>query len=219
MLESLKDRMGGALRNLRGISKLTDSNISEALKEVRTALLSADVHFKVARDFTDRVQAQCLGEAVVKSVSPGQQAVKIIHDELVKLLGEGSSELPDKRPLRIMLVGLHGSGKTTSTGKLAYFLRKKGFTPALIACDVYRPAAIDQLEVIAGKDDFHFYSDRNTQDVPKIGKEGLRFAKEKGADAHLKPRVYRRVEVINHPRALHCMSARKLFHLSLTFYC
>lgn len=185
MLESLKDRMGGALRNLLGISKLTDSNISEALKEVRTALLSADVHFKVARDFTDRVQAQCLGEVVVKSVSPGQQAVKIIHDELVKLLGEGSSELPGKRPLRIMLVGLHGSGKTTSTGKLAYFLRKKGFTPALIACDVYRPAAIDQLEVIAGKDDFHFYSDRNTQDVPKIGKEGLRFAKEKGADAIL----------------------------------
>ena len=185
MLESLKDRMGGALRNLRGISKLTDSNISEALKEVRTALLSADVHFKVARDFTDRVQEQCLGEAVVQSVSPGQQAIKIIHDELVKLLGEGSTELPDKRPLRIMLVGLHGSGKTTSTGKLAYLLRKKGFTPALVACDVYRPAAIDQLEVIANKEDFHFFADRNTQDVPKIGKEGLRFSKEKGADAIL----------------------------------
>jgi signal recognition particle subunit SRP54 len=185
MLESLKDRMGGALRSLRGISRLTENNISEALKEVRTALLSADVHFKVAREFTDRVKEQCLGEKVVKSVSPGQQAVKIIHDELVKLLGEGSATLSTKRPLRIMLVGLHGSGKTTSTGKLAYFLRKKGLTPALIACDVYRPAAIDQLEVIAHNENFLFYGDRNTQDVSRIGKDGLRFAEHNRADAIL----------------------------------
>lgn len=185
MLESLKDRMGGALRSLRGISRLTENNISEALKEVRTALLSADVHFKVAREFTDRVKEQCLGEKVVKSVSPGQQTVKIIHDELVKLLGEGSATLSTKRPLRIMLVGLHGSGKTTSTGKLAYFLRKKGLTPALIACDVYRPAAIDQLEVIAHNENFLFYGDRNTQDVSRIGKDGLRFAEHNRADAIL----------------------------------
>ncbi|HCR37329.1 MAG TPA: signal recognition particle protein [Opitutae bacterium] len=167
------------------MSKLTEENMEEALKEVRTALLSADVHFKVARDFVERVKAACIGQAVLQSVTPGQQIIKIIHDELVTLLGEGSTELSGKRPLRILLVGLHGSGKTTSTGKLAHHLRKKGYKPALIACDVYRPAAIDQLETIANKEDFLFFADRNTQDVPNIGKQGLRFAQDAAADAIL----------------------------------
>ena len=183
MLESLTDRLGKALRNLRGVGKLTEENMAEALKEVRTALLSADVHFRVAREFVDRVKTECEGQEVIKSVSPGQMVVKIIHDELVKLLGEGAAELVDKKPLRIMLVGLHGAGKTTSAAKLAKVLQKQGHKPLLVACDVYRPAAIDQLETLAQQQDFLFFADRSTQDVSKIGKSALAFAKQSEADA------------------------------------
>ncbi len=184
MLENLTDKLGSALRNLRGTGKLTEANMAEALKEVRQALLSADVHFKVAREFVSRVQASCEGEAVLKSVTPGQQVVKIIHDELTRLLGEGSTELEDKKPLRIMMVGLHGSGKTTCSGKLArYLAKKRNYRPALVACDVYRPAAIDQLETLAKAEDCTFYADREEKAVVKIGKRGLEAAKE--ADANL----------------------------------
>src|SRR5512142_1289110 len=131
MFESLTDKLGQALRNLRGVGKLTEENMAEALKEVRTALLSADVHFRVAREFVERVQAQVVGQEVLKSVTPGQQIVKIIHDELVKLLGEGATELSPKRPLTILLVGLHGSGKTTSAAKLGRLLKKRGYCPLL----------------------------------------------------------------------------------------
>src|ERR1700722_19430549 len=127
MFESLTDKISSALRNLRGVGSLSEENMAEALKEVRTALLAADVHFKVAREFTDRVQAQCAGQEVLKGVTPGQQIVKIIHDELVRLLGEGEPALSPARPLRIMMVGLHGSGKTTSTVKLARLLKKRGY--------------------------------------------------------------------------------------------
>lgn len=184
MLENLTDKLGSALRNLRGVSKLTEDNMAEALKEVRQALLSADVHFKVAREFVATVQAQCVGQEVLKSVTPGQQVVKIIHDELVKLLGEGTTELEDKKPLRIMMVGLHGSGKTTTSGKLArYLAKKRDYRPALVACDVYRPAAIDQLEMLARNEGCTFYGDRTEKDVIAIGKRGLACAKE--ADANL----------------------------------
>ena len=184
MLENLTDKLGNALRTVRGTGKLTESNMSEALKEVRQALLSADVHFKVAREFVTRVQASCEGKAVLKSVTPGQQVVKIIHDELTHLLGAGATELEDKKPLRIMMVGLHGSGKTTSSGKLARYLAKKGnYRPALIACDVYRPAAIDQLETLAKAEACTFYANREEKDVVNIGKSGLQAAKQ--ADANL----------------------------------
>ena len=126
MFESLTDKLTSALRNLRGVGKLTDENMAEALKEVRTALLSADVHFKVVREFVERVQQQCAGQEVLKGVTPGQQIVKIIHDELVKLFGEGSTDLSPARPLKIMMVGLHGSGKTTSSAKLGRVLKKRG---------------------------------------------------------------------------------------------
>ena len=149
MFESLSDKLGQALRNLRGVGTLSPENMAEALQEVRTALLSADVHFKVAREFIERIQTQCAGQEVLKGVAPGQQVVKIINDELVKLLGEGSTELSAARPLKIMLVGLHGSGKTTSTAKLGKLLKKRGSRPSVVACDVYRPAAIDQLEILA----------------------------------------------------------------------
>ena len=124
MLESLTENIGKALRNLRGIGKLTDENMAQALDEVRRALLSADVHFKVAREFTERVKSECIGREVIKSVTPGQLVVKIINDELEKLLGEGSTELSGERHLKIMMVGLHGSGKTTSSAKLRRSPRK-----------------------------------------------------------------------------------------------
>jgi len=158
--------------------------MAEALKEVRQALLSADVHFKVAREFVATVKEQCVGQEVLKSVTPGQQVIKIIHDELAKLLGEGATELEDKKPLRVMMVGLHGSGKTTSSGKLArYMAKKRDYKPALIACDVYRPAAIDQLEILAGNENCIFYGDREEKNVIKIGKRGLEAAK--AAEANL----------------------------------
>src|SRR5881227_2621571 len=111
MFESLSEKLGNALRNLRGVGRLSEENMAEALKEVRTALLAADVHFKVAREFVERVQTQCIGQEVTKSVTPGQQVIKIIHDELVRLLGEGTTDLSAARPLKILMVGLHGSGK------------------------------------------------------------------------------------------------------------
>ena len=159
--------------------------MAEALKEVRAALLSADVHFKVAREFIERVQAECVGQAVLKSVSPGQQVVKIINDELVKLLGEGTTELSPKRPLKVLMVGLHGSGKTTSTAKLGKLLKKKGARPFVVACDIYRPAAIDQLEILAKQEELGFYADRNSKDVPAIGTKALDTALAANADVIL----------------------------------
>jgi len=183
MLESLTDRLGSALRNLRGIGKLTEENMAESLQEVRKALLAADVHFRVARDFVKQVEDVAIGQNVLKSVSPGEMIVKIIHDELVKLLGEGTTALTEKKPLRIMLLGLQGSGKTSFAGKLALHLKKQGYKPALIACDVYRPAAIDQLESIAKDNDFLCYAERDDKNVPAIGKRGWNWAKDQGADA------------------------------------
>ena len=185
MFESLTDKLSSALRNLRGVGKLSEDNMATALAEVRSALLAADVHFKVARDFTDRVQAQCAGQEVLKGVTPGQQIVKIIHDEIVKLLGEGSTDLNPAKPLRVLMAGLHGSGKTTSTAKLGRLLKKRGYRPFVVACDVYRPAAIDQLEILAKQEDLGFYADRESKDVPAIGRAGLAAAMAQGADAIL----------------------------------
>jgi signal recognition particle subunit SRP54 len=182
MFESLTDKLGSALRNLRGLGKLTETNITDALKEVRAALLAADVHFKVARDFVDQVQTQCIGQEVLKSVTPGQQVVKIINDELVKLLGEGETALSGARPLKILMVGLHGSGKTTSTAKLGKLLKKRGYRPHVVACDVHRPAAIDQLEILAKQEGIGFFGDRNSKDVPAISVAGLAAAQADTAD-------------------------------------
>jgi len=183
MFESLTEKLGNALRNLRGVGKLTEENMAETLKEVRTALLAADVHFKVAREFVERVQTQCVGQDVLKGVSPGQQIVKIIHDELVRLLGEGSTDLSTARPLKVLMVGLHGSGKTTSSAKLGKLLKKRGYRPFVIACDVHRPAAIDQLEILAKQEELGFYCDRVSKDVPAIGVAGLEAARTATADA------------------------------------
>src|SRR5437868_1782153 len=183
MFESLTEKLSSALRNLRGVGKLSEENMAEALKEVRTALLAADVHFKVAREFVDRVQQQCVGQEVLKGVAPGQQIVKIIFDELVKLLGEGTTDLSGARPLKILMVGLHGSGKTTSTAKLGKLLKKRGYRPFVVGADVYRPAAIDQLEILAKQEELGFYADRVSKDVPAIGGKALEVAKDATADA------------------------------------
>ena len=182
MFESLTDKLGSALRNLRGVGQLTEANMAETLQEVRTALLAADVHFKVAREFVERVQTQCVGQEVLKSVTPGQQVVKIINDELVRLLGEGSTSLSAARPLKIMMVGLHGSGKTTSTAKLGKLLKKRGYRPLVAACDIYRPAAIDQLEILAKQEELDFYADRTSQDVTAIGVAALAAASAAACD-------------------------------------
>lgn len=182
MFESLTDKLSNAMRNLRGTAKLSEENMAEALKEVRAALLSADVHFKVARQFIESVKEKCVGQEVLKSVTPGQQIIKIINDELVSLLGEGSSELSEKKPLKIMMVGLQGGGKTTTSAKIAKRLKKDGYNPLLVACDVYRPAAIDQLESVGSQIEVPVYADRSTPDVPSIGESALKQALGSGRD-------------------------------------
>jgi signal recognition particle subunit SRP54 len=183
MLESLIERMGKALRAFSGKGRLSEQNMADALKQVRTVLLSADVHYKVAREFTERVKQACIGQEVIKSVTPDQMAIKTINDELRVLLGEGNTELVKKKPLRIMLVGLHGMGKTTSCVKLARLLNDKGYnTPLLVGCDVYRPAAIDQLEILTKQENFLFFADRKSKKIPRIAKSGLEFGKQNNAD-------------------------------------
>lgn len=183
MFETLTERLSKAVRNIRGVGKLTEDNITEALKEVRTALLSADVHFRVAREFVDRVKEKCLGQEVTRSITPGQQIVKIINDELVSLLGEGTTALSAKRPLKIMLVGLQGGGKTTTAAKLGLHLRKAAYKPMLAACDIYRPAAIDQLEILARQESFEFYGDRESRNVPAIAAAAEKAAAKSDANA------------------------------------
>jgi signal recognition particle subunit SRP54 len=147
MFDSLSGKLQTAFRNLRGLGKISEANVTDALRDVRMALLEADVNFKVARDFIERVKAKSIGVEVIQSIQPGQQIVKVIHDELVDLLGAENAALElSGNPSCVLMVGLHGSGKTTSSGKLARLLHRQGRTPLLVAADVYRPAAMDQLE-------------------------------------------------------------------------
>ncbi|MEQ1859981.1 MAG: signal recognition particle protein [Chthoniobacteraceae bacterium] len=145
MFSLLADKLQDIFKDLRGQGKITESNITEAMRAVRMALLEADVHFQVAKDFIARVKEKALGEEVLRTVSPGQQIVKIFHDELTALLGGDSAPLDLEKPARILMVGLNGAGKTTSSAKLANLLKKQGKAPVLIACDLQRPAAIEQL--------------------------------------------------------------------------
>ena len=177
MFDSLSGKLQNAFRNLRGLGKISESNVSDALRDVRMALLEADVNFKVARDFIERVKAKSLGAEVVASIQPGQQIVKIIHDELVELLGSSNAGLDlGGSPTCILMVGLHGSGKTTSSGKLARLIQKQGRQPLLVAADVYRPAAMDQLETLGKQLDLPTFVKRGEQDVLKIAREALAFA-------------------------------------------
>ena len=149
MFDALTNKLQKVFRDLRGLGKISESNVSDSLREVRMALLEADVNFKVARDFIDRVKAKTLGAEVIKSIQPGQQIIKVIHDELVALLGSENAGLQlSGNPACILMAGLHGSGKTTSSAKLARLLLKQGRRPLLVAADVYRPAAMEQLETL-----------------------------------------------------------------------
>lgn len=148
MFSLLADKLQDIFKDLRGQGKITESNVGEAMRAVRLALLEADVHYQVAKDFIARVKEKALGEEVLRSVTPGQQIVKIFHDELTTLLGGDATPLNLDRPARILMVGLNGAGKTTSSGKLANWLKKQGKAPVLIACDLHRPAAIEQLATL-----------------------------------------------------------------------
>ena len=177
MFDSLSSKLQNAFRNLRGLGKISESNVADSLREVRMALLEADVNFKVARDFIERVKNKAIGVEVVQSVQPGQQIVKIINDELVDLLGSQNAGLNlGGTPSSILMVGLHGSGKTTSSGKLARLLQKQGRQPLLIAADVYRPAAMDQLETLGKQIGIPVFLKRGETDVLKIAREALDFA-------------------------------------------
>src|SRR5215471_19085666 len=178
MFESLSGKLQNAFRNLRGLGKISESNVGDALREVRLALLEADVNFMVARDFIERVKTKSIGAEVVQSIQPGQQIIKIIHDELVDLLGSQNSGLDlSGSPTCLLMVGLHGSGKTTSSGKLARLLHKQGRAPLLVAADVYRPAAMDQLETLGKQVEVPVFVKRGESDVLKIAREALEFAK------------------------------------------
>ena len=178
MFESFSSKLQGAFRNLRGLGRISESNIAEALREVRLALLEADVNFKVARDFIERVKIKALGAEVVASIQPGQQIVKIISDELTELLGSTQAALDlSGTPSCLLMVGLHGAGKTTSSGKLARLLLKQGRLPLLVAADVYRPAAMDQLETLGQQLGLPVFLKRGETDVLKIAREALDFAK------------------------------------------
>ena len=150
MFEYMGDRISQAIKNIRGMGTITEANISEAMREIRLALLEADVNFKIVKEFISEVETKALGQDVLKSLTPGQQVVKIVRDEMTELLGGVASRInfTPNPPTIIMLVGLQGSGKTTTCGKLANLLRKQGKKPLLVACDVYRPAAIKQLQVV-----------------------------------------------------------------------
>lgn len=175
MFESLSDRLSGVFRKLGGQSRLTEENIREGLREVRLALLEADVNFKVVKDFVETVREKCLGQEVLKGVSPAQQVVKIVHDELVALLGGETTalDLRGRQPGVVMMVGLQGSGKTTSAGKIANLLRKQKMRPYLVPADVYRPAAIDQLTMLAKQLDMPCYPSTAEMDPVDIARAAV----------------------------------------------
>lgn len=187
MFESLTDRLSGVFRSFGRNRQLDEENIQAGLREVRLALLEADVNFKVVKDFVDQAREKCLGQTVLKGVSPAQQVVKIIHDQLVELLGGKASDikLDGRRPAVIMLVGLQGSGKTTSAAKIANYLRKHKEAPYLVPADVYRPAAIEQLEVLAKQLGMPFYPSETSMNPVDIAKNAVMAAKEADASVVL----------------------------------
>ena len=185
MFDTLSDKLQGALGDLRSRGVLTEEDLSRAMREIRLALLEADVNFKVVKEFVARVRERAAGAAVTRSLSPGQEVVKIVHEELTELMGSGGSRLAysGRPPTVILLAGLQGSGKTTAAAKLALLLRKQeGRSPALVAADLQRPAAIDQLEQLGKQIQIPVYLDRSTQDAVAVARHGLEQAQAQGRD-------------------------------------
>ena len=182
--EGLSSRLQEVTRKLRGKARITQSDLKEMLREVKLALLEADVNYKIVKEFNTRIQEKALGQDVLKSLTPGQQVIKIVKDELVDLLGGTESKInfSPNPPTVIMLIGLQGSGKTTTAGKLANLLRKQGKKPLLVACDVYRPAAIKQLQVVGGQLNIPVFANENSKDVVHIAKQAMSVAMSKMND-------------------------------------
>ena len=182
--EGLSSRLQEVTRKLRGKARITESDLKEMLREVKLALLEADVNYKVVKEFNSKIQEKALGQNVLKSLTPGQQVIKIVKDELVELLGGTESKInfSANPPTVIMLIGLQGSGKTTTAGKLANLLRKQGKKPLLVACDVYRPAAIKQLQVVGKQLNIPVFSNENSKDVIHIAKQAMNVAMSKMND-------------------------------------
>ena len=187
MFERLSDKLDAAFKKLKGRGKLTDKNIDEGLKEIRMALLEADVHFRVAKRFIADVKKRALGQEVLTSLTPGQQVIKIVNEELTELMGSHQEELnlSGPSPVSLMLVGLQGSGKTTTAGKLAVFLRNKGRKPYLVPADVYRPAAIDQLKKLGDQLNVPVFSASTDMDPVQIGRDAKIAAHQQGCDTLL----------------------------------
>mgnify|MGYP001368203127 FL=1 len=182
MFQNLTEKLERAFKILKGQGKITEVNIADTLKEVRRALLDADVDYKIAKNFADNVKMKAIGSKVLTNINPGQLLIKIVKDELTLLMGENSSELALKsNPSIILMSGLQGSGKTTFSGKIGKYLKnKKSKKPLLVACDTYRPAAIDQLEIIANENKIDIYLDREEKQPNKIAKKSIEFAKKNG---------------------------------------
>jgi signal recognition particle subunit SRP54 len=187
MFNSLSDRLNGIFKQLKGHGKLSEKNIEDALREVRMALLEADVHYRVVKQFIAQIKERSLGQTVMESLTPGQQVIKIVHDELTALMGAQRRDLnlDGASPVSIMLVGLQGSGKTTSAGKLAVHLRKNGRSPYLVPADVYRPAAIDQLATLGRQLDVPVFPSKGEMDPVQICQEARVSAQKAGCDTLL----------------------------------
>ncbi len=181
MFQNLSERLESAFKNIKGEGRITELNIAATVKDIRRALVDADVNYKIAKEFTDTVKDKAMGAKVLLAVNPGQQMVKIVQDELTELMGGSESELDIKgAPAVILIAGLQGSGKTTFSGKLANYLKtQKGKSPLLVAADIYRPAAIDQLTVLAGQIGVDIYSERENKDVVAIVQNAIKEAKTK----------------------------------------
>ncbi|MFV0338461.1 MAG: signal recognition particle protein [Chthoniobacterales bacterium] len=183
MFSRLSDKLQDVFKDLRGHGKISETNVTAALREVRLALLEADVHYQVAKDFIARVKDQALGEEVLRSVTPGQQIVKIFHDELVRLLGGDSEHFELPKNAKILMVGLNGAGKTTSSAKLALHLKSLGRKPGLIACDLVRPAAIDQLAMLGQQTDIPVFTpDKDEKNVLTVAKQAMAWVEENAFD-------------------------------------
>src|SRR5437868_12773398 len=186
MFSQLGDKLQDIFKDLRGHGTISESNINDALRQVRLALLEADVDFKVAKNFVARVKEKALGEEVLRSITPGQQIVKIFHDELTALLGGDAAPLNLEEPARILMVGLNGSGKTTSAAKLARLLKKQGRAPVLIACDLFRPAAIEQLATLGQQVEVPVYAPKlSEKNVNRVAAAGIAWAEEQAANVEI----------------------------------